>query len=455
MEQLDLTATAGIWTELIARQRLDAVAEQAAGLSLPDLVRTLERLPVTDRAVAFRLLPKEKAHEVFERFDDGLRAELFSSLRDDDVVGLFAGLDPDDRVHLMDELPAGVAHRLLQRLSEDERELTAPILGYGRGTIGRRMSTEYLRLRPGQSVGDALTLARRYGEGAETIYVLPVVDDARVLLGVVSLRALFLAAAETPVAELMTDPVFVTATDGEEAASRRCVDAQVLAVPVVDLEERLVGILTFDDAARIVQRAEDEDASRAGAAEPIRRPYLSTPINRLVRTRVVWLFFLAISAALTVGVLDYFEEDLAQVVALASFIPLLIGTGGNTGSQAAVTITRALAVGDVRARDIGRVLLREVRVGTVLGLTLGAIAFLVIMGVSLFSESYTAPIGLTVGLSMLAICILAAAAGGAIPCIAKSLRIDPAVMSTPFIATFVDATGLIVYFLVAKAILGI
>ncbi|MCP3425865.1 magnesium transporter [Rothia sp. AR01] len=455
MEQLDLNATAGIWTELIAEGRLDAVAEQAASLSRPDLVRTLERLPVTDRAVAFRLLAKDEAHAVFERFDDGLRAELFSSLRDDDVVRLFDALDPDDRVHLMDELPAGVTHRLLQRLSEEERELTAPILGYERGVIGRRMSTEYVRLHPGHSVGDALTLARRRGDDAETIYVLPVVDDSLVLVGVVGLRALFLAGSDALVADLMTAPISVSAHDEEEAAARRCVDAQVLAVPVVDREDRLVGILTFDDAVRIIQSAEDEDASRAGASEPLGRPYLSTPITRLVRSRAVWLFFLAISAALTVGVLDYFEDDLAQVVALASFIPLLIGTGGNTGSQAAVTITRALAVGDVRSRDIGRVLLREVRVGAVLGLTLGGIAFLVILGVSLFSASYTAPIGLTVGISMLAICVLAASAGGAIPCIAKSLRIDPAVMSTPFIATFVDATGLIVYFLVAKAILGI
>ncbi|WP_374116465.1 magnesium transporter [Hoyosella sp. YIM 151337] len=451
----DLDAVVDEWPDRIREGSLSAVARQAADLSLPDLVWVLERLRVRDRAIVFRVLPKGLAHEVFERFDDGLRGELFSSLRDDQVVSLFADLDPDDRVHVMDELPASVAKKLLQGLSKHERELTAPILGYERGSIGRWMSTEYVRVLENQTVAQALTQIRQRGRDAETIYTIPVTDPAKRLAGVVSLRELMLADPEVHVSDVMSEPISVAATEPEEDAARRCLDAQVLAMPVVDREQRLVGILTVDDAVRITTVAEEEDAARAGAMEPLGRPYLSTPVRSIVRARVVWLLLLAVSAVATVGVLDHFEDDLAAVVTLAVFIPLLIGTGGNTGSQAAVTITRALALGDVRPRDVGVVLFREIRTGALLGAMLGALAFGAIALVALAVDGYTMEIGTVVAVSMLAICTLAASVGGVIPLFAKAVKIDPAVMSTPFIATFVDATGLILYFVIAKAVLGI
>ncbi|AEF38519.1 magnesium transporter [Hoyosella subflava] len=451
----DLDAVVDDWPDRIREGSLSAVARQAADLSLPDLVWVLERLRVRDRAIVFRLLPKSLAHEVFERFDDGLKGELFTSLRDDQVVSLFSDLDPDDRVHVMDELPATVAKKLLQGLSKHERELTAPILGYDRGSIGRWMSTEFVRVLEGQTVAAALMQIRQRGRDAETIYTVPVTDTAKRLVGVVSLRDLMLADPEVLVSEVMNEPISVTASEADETAARLCLDAQVLALPVVDKEDRLVGILTVDDAVRITAVAEEEDAARAGAMEPLGRPYLSTPVRTLVRTRVIWLLLLAVSAVATVGVLDHFEDDLAAVVTLAVFIPLLIGSGGNTGSQAAVTITRALAVGDVRPRDVGVVLFREVRTGAVLGALLGTLALGAISLVAVFVDGYTAEIGVVVAVSMLAICTLAASVGGVIPLFAKAVKIDPAVMSTPFIATFVDATGLILYFVIAKLVLGI
>ncbi|GGC64464.1 magnesium transporter [Hoyosella rhizosphaerae] len=452
-EDLD-TAITG-WPDRLREGDLAAVGREAADMALPDLVWVLERLRVRDRAIVFRLLPKGLAHEVFERFDEGLRAELFTSLRDDQVVMLFGDLDPDDRVHLMDELPASVAKKLLQGLSKHERELTAPILGYERGSIGRRMSTEYVRVLDSQTVLEALTQVRHRGRDAETIYTVPVTDSAKALVGVVSLRDLMLADTGKPVGQIMNEAISVYASEDAEDAARRCLDSQVLALPVVDKEERLVGILTVDDAVRIIRQAEEEDAARAGAVEPLGRPYLSTPVRSLVRSRVVWLLLLAVSAVATVGVLDHFEDDLATVVTLAVFIPLIIGTGGNTGSQAAVTITRAVALGDVRPRDVGIVLLREIRTGAALGALLGALALAAISTVAFFFDGYTAELGVVVAASMLAICTLAASVGGVIPLFAKAVKIDPAVMSTPFIATFVDATGLIIYFLIAKVVLGI
>jgi magnesium transporter len=245
----------------------------------------------------------------------------------------------------------------------------------------------------------------------------------------------------------MRDAQTSTATDDAEVAARRCADQGLLALPIVDSESRLVGILTIDDAVRILEREESEDAARQGGAEPLRRPYLATPIFSIVRSRVVWLLVLAIGATLTVQVLSVFEATLAEVTVLALFVPLLIGTGGNTGNQAATTVTRALALNDVQARDILRVLSRELRVGLSLGTLLGTAGF------GITALVYDARLGLVVGLTLVAVCTMAATVGGIMPLLARTIRVDPAVFSNPFITTFVDAIGLVVYFVIARAIL--
>lgn len=413
------------------------------------IVRQLEREDAADRAVLYRLLPRDRALEVFELLEPGLRAELFSGLRDEDVSRLFEDLDPDDRAQLVDELPAGVAQKLMRGLSPAERELTAPILGYPKGSIGRHMSTEYVRLQPQLTLGDALTHVRHRGVDAETVYTLPVTDQERRVLGVVGLRDLVMRRSDVLVSEVMTDAVHVHAQEDAEPAARSVVDAQVLAAPVVDGEDRLLGILTIDDASRILEAAEDEDAARQGASEPLRRPYLTTPVFGIVRARVVWLLVLAISALLTVQVLGVFEATLEQVVTLALFIPLLTGTAGNTGSQAATTVTRALAMGEVHQRDVLAVAWREVRVGLLLGGLLG------VLGFGLGALVFGWELGLVLGITLIAICTLAATVGGAMPMLARAIRADPAVFSTPFISTFCDATSLIIYFAVATWILGL
>lgn len=414
-----------------------------------ETVRLLEREDAADRAVLYRLLSRDRALAVFEMLDSAMRSELFTGLRDEDVARLFEELDPDDRAQLVDELPAGVAQKLMRGLSARERELTAPLLGYPRGSVGRRMSTEYVRLQPELSVGDALRHVQRRGMEAETIYTLPVTDAERRLLGVIGLRDLVMHEPAALVGALMVEARQVRATEEAEQAARACVDVNLLAVPVVDGQDRLLGILTVDDAARILSDAEDEDAARAGATEPLRRPYLATPIFAIMRSRVVWLLVLAVSALLTVQVLEIFEDTLAAVVTLALFIPLLTGTAGNTGSQAATTVTRALALGDVRLRDVGVVAFREVRVGFMLG------AFLGTLGFALTSLVYSVDMGIVIGVTLLSICTMAATVGGLMPMLARAIRVDPAVFSTPFISTFCDATGLLIYFLIATSVLGL
>jgi magnesium transporter len=417
--------------------------------SAADIVRLLEREDAPDRAVLYRLLVRDKALEVFELLDAAMRAELFRALRDEDVARVFEELDPDDRVLLLDDLLAGVAQKLLSGLSPAERELTAPLLGYARGSVGRVMSTEYVRLQPQLTLGDALSHVRYRGRAAETVYTLPVTDPEHRVLGVVGLRDVVMRSADTVVADVMTDARHVYAHAPAEASARSLIDARLLAVPVVDGEERLVGILTVDDASRILEEAEDQDAARQGASEPLRRPYLTTPVLGIVKSRVVWLLVLAVSALLTVGVLDVFEATLEQVVTLALFIPLLTGTAGNTGAQAATTVTRALAMGDVSSGDVLAVAWREVRVGAILGGLLG------VLGFALASLAFDQALGAVIGLTLFGICTLAATVGGVMPMLAKALRADPAVFSTPFISTFCDATSLIGYFFVAAWILGL
>ena len=454
----DPTAARSVDDPSVAARRVDALlsdgdlrpaAELLSGMPVGLVVEVLERTAAKDRAVLFRLLPKDTANAVFESLDPPLQSELIRDLHDDRVREIFADLDPDDRAGLVDELPARVATRLLRDLSQDEQELTATVLDYPNGSVGRRMSPEFVSTHPDTTAGETLTRVRDRIDEVETIYALPVTDDERRLVGIVGLRAVMRADPATPIRELMNDALSARARQSEETAARRSAEARLIVMPIVDDEHRLVGILTFDDALRIIEDAESEDSARQGGVEPLRRPYLSTPMRSLVRSRVVWLLVLAVGAALTVQVLEVFESTLEQVVALSLFVPLIIGTGGNTGNQAATTVTRAIALGDVRPRDVFRVLIQEARTGLTLGLILGSAAFAVAGMV------YGVDFGMVIGLTLLTLCTVAASVGGIMPLLAKTLKADPAVFSNPFISTFVDATGLVVYFLIARAVLGL
>ncbi|PRZ43134.1 magnesium transporter [Antricoccus suffuscus] len=434
---------------LLRDEDLAGVTSVLSTMSVAEILAAMRRLRSNRQALLYRLLDKDVAMAVFERLAPAVQTELVAGLRDEELVSLVEDLDPDDRVLLFDELPAQVADRLLHGLSPQERRLTTPMLGYPQGSTGRRMSPEYVRVKPTMTVAETLDRVRRVGSDVETVYTLMVTDEVRHLVGVVALDDVVLASESTPIGEIYRETASVTAISNAEDAARLCADLRAIALPVVDSEQRLIGILSIDDALTILEDAESEDAARAGGAEPLRRPYLSTPIHRLVRARTVWLLVLAVSAMLTVGVLERFEATLGEAVVLALFIPLLTGIGGNTGSQAASTLTRALAVADVRPADIGRVVMREAQVGLTMGAVLGA------LGWCIATPIYGVDIGNIIALTLLSVCTIAAVVGGAMPLLAKTLRVDPAVFSTPFISTFCDATGLLIYFTIASAILGL
>ncbi|WP_208728309.1 magnesium transporter [Oceanidesulfovibrio indonesiensis] len=410
----------------------------------------LSRLGPEHRAVAFRLLPKDRALRVFEEMDPSEQGRLIATLRKEHVVELFREMDPDDQVRLMDELPAKIAKDLLEGLSPQERHLTSILLGYPDDTVGRIMSPEFVSLRPTMTVSQAIEKVRRAGKMAETVYTLPVTEESFRLIGVVSLRELVLARPEALVGDLMNQEVFSAhADDDQEEAARLILEAGVIALPVLDREDRLVGVFTVDDAMEVLELESTEDFALSGATTSLNMPYMSASVLRLARIRVVWLLVLVLTASISVKVLDIFEATLQSVVTLTLFIPLLIDTGGNIGAQSSTLVVRAMAVGEIRFKDVFLVILRELRVGLLLGLMLGALALLPV------SYFFDPKISLVLSLSLVSICIISATSGAALPMLAKRVGVDPAVVSAPIITTLVDSLGLIVYFLFANAILDI
>lgn len=436
--------------EMIEASDIVALQEWLAETGVLDIAEELSRVDPADKAVAVRLLPRDRALQVFEALDPADQQQVLEGLRGDRVRQLVEGLDPDDRARLLDELPAKVAHRLLSQLSPHERELTNVLLGYPPESAGRVMSPEFVNLRESMTVADALAKVRRAGRDAETIYTLPVTDDQRRLVGVVSLKQLVLNPPSIPLGDLMAQDIhYVHVTEDREVAARLIQEADLLALPVLDSEGRLVGVITVDDAMEVMEAEQTEDLALGGATTPLGRPYLSMSVFGLARARAMWLLILIVAAALTVNILQFFEGTLQDLLRLALFIPLLMNTGGNTGSQAATVVIRSMAVGEVRFVDLPRVIWREARVGVVLGVMLAAVGF---FPVALF---FSVGLATTVSLTLVVICSWATFAGATLPMLAERTGIDPAVVSAPLITTFVDATGLVIYFLIARAVLGV
>ncbi len=437
-------------TELVAARDFDAVSGWLAEHGALDIAEELPRLAPTDQAVVFRLLAKDRALAVFEAVDPVHQQQLIDALADESVHELFLHLDADDRVRLLDEMPAAVASRLLANLPDDARENTNRLLGYTEESVGRTMSPRYISIRGNQTAADALARIRRAGLRPRELLVLPITDDQRTLLGVVDLPELVAADSSTRVSDLARAETYsVRVDEDQERGARLIQEADLVALPVVDTEDRLVGVLTVDDAMEVIEEEETEDIQRAGGVEPLGLPYMQAGVFLLARKRAVWLLILIVAAVATVNVLEFFEETLEAVVALALFIPLLIDTGGNSGSQAATVVIRSMAVGEVRFRDLPRILHRELRVGLLLGLMLGAIGFPIVWAF------YGVDFAMVISATLLVICTWASFAGGILPVLAKRINIDPAVVSAPVITTLVDATGLIIYFLIARAVLGI
>lgn len=428
---------------------IEKIRSQAGQGQFSQIAEELSRVAAEDRAKLLAALPESQAAPVFRFLDPAYQEEVLHGLSQPQVLRLVEALNPDDRARLLEQMPAALARNLLTGLSPAERRMTTELLGYPPQSAGRYMTPEFLVLTPDLPVAEAWEKIRSQGKRAETIYVLPVISGDARYIGIIHLRELVMADPEQKVHEFLDDTLPpILATEDREIAARSIQRTAALAAPVVDAQGRLLGLVTVDDAMDILDREGEEDLARAGGgAEPLNRPYFSVSVLRLARTRFVWLLTLAIAAVLTVNVLKVFEATLEAMVTLALFIPLLIDTGGNSGAQSATVLVRAMSVGEVEAGDFLQILLREAAVGLLLGSMLALMSF---VPVWLFAGH---KIALVVALTLVCICGWASAVGAAVPLAAWRLGIDPAVASAPFITTLIDATGLIFYFLIARAVL--
>jgi magnesium transporter len=436
--------------EAIELGDVKAISRHIEVLAPHEIAEEIARLDSLESTLVWRLLPKDEALEVFEELDAANQQQLLSGMRDQAFRDLLERMDPDDRARLLGEAPASFVKKVLAGLSPKERKMTAELLGYPEETVGRYMSPELITIPVNTSVTEILEIIRRRGRDAETISVLGVVDKARKFVGTIDLTDLVMAEQDLTAGDLANpDAATVLVTDDAEAAARLVQDTNHLAAMVLDTEGRVVGVLTVDDAIDIIEDANSEDFARQAASLPSTGHYLSGKVFTLARLRIVWLMFLIVAATLTVSVLQLFEGSLERFTALALFMPMLIGTGGNVGAQAATSAVRAIALGEVRPQDVLRVAWRESRVGLLLGFGLGIVGLIAGWLVASWQ------VGLTVAIAIMVVCMWAATVGSVMPLAAKALRIDPAVISAPMVTTLVDATGLVIYFLVAGLILGI
>ena len=414
-----------------------------------------ERIPLL-----FRLLPKELASETFVEMDTDDQELLIRSFSDNELKEIVDELYVDDAADLVEEMPANVVKRILKQADPEMRKSINQILRYPENSAGSIMTTEYVSLRPEMTVEEAILRIRRQGVDKETIYTCYVTAKDRYLMGLVSVKDLLLAVDdETPIEEIMlTNFISVTTHTDQEEVARMFSRYNFLALPVVDGEGRMVGIVTFDDAMDVIEEETTEDIELMGGMTPSEKTYLKSNPFDLFRNRIPWLMLLMVSATFTGLIITAFEGALAAQVALTAFIPMLMGTGGNSGAQTSVTVIRALSLGELKLSDVGRVLGKELITSLLCGIALGAVCFAKIWLIDrmlMGNTDITLMVDLVVCLTLAATVVCAKLVGGILPLAAKAMGLDPAVMASPFISTIVDALSLLVYFFFAQSLLGL
>ena len=425
-----------------------------------DIAGIFEDLEDKQIPILFRLLTKEQAAETFVEMESDAQELLIRGFSDNELKEVLDELYVDDAADLVEEMPANVVKRILKAADPEMRSSINQILRYPEYSAGSIMTTEYVSLRPNMTVEEAILRIRRQGVDKETIYTCYVTAKDRQLLGIVTVKDLLLADDdEMTIEELMlTNLIFVTTQTDQEDVARMFSKYNFLALPVVDGEGRMVGIVTFDDAMDVMEEEATEDMELMSGMTPSEKPYLRSSPFELFKNRIPWLMLLMVSATFTGLIMTSFEDALAAQIALSAFIPMLMGTGGNSGSQSSVTVIRGLSRGELEFRDVGTVLLKELCTALMCGVTLAAVCFAKIWLVDhlLFgNENITLMVDLVVCCALCVTVVLAKLVGCLLPIGAKAIKLDPAVMASPFISTIVDALSLLVYFLFAKMLLHV
>ncbi|MFW6181182.1 MAG: magnesium transporter [Spirochaetota bacterium] len=437
--------------ELLEQRRYHQLKNILAGALPPDIVEIIQDLEVSEQVILFRLLSKETAAEVFSLLNHEEQEELLEHFSRDAVKGIIEEMDPDDRAELFEELPDAMVRRLIRLLSPEDRSVLNQLLNYPEDSAGRLMTPELIKIERDLTAQQAIDRIRRTGINKETIYYSYVVDEQETLIGAVSLRQLLFADPGTPVEELMTtNLVYVNTHEDQEEVARILSRYDLSALPVVDHQQKLVGIITIDDVVDVIEEEATEDFHKMAGMGATEAPYFATGFFLLGRKRALWLVVLLVTSYLSSIVLKHYSPVLEIVIPLAFFIPMLTGTCGNSGMQSATLIIRGLAVGEVVLQDVFRILAREILMGAFLGVVLGGFAYLR----ALFLE-VNPLVGVSVGLAVLISVITANTIGSMLPLILKKLRIDPAISAGPFISTIIDVTTLLLYFEIAKLLFGI
>lgn len=410
-----------------------------------------------DVAVLFRILPREFAADIFEYLTLEQQEEILRALGNEGVAAVLNEMAPDDRTALLEELPGAVTQKLITLLSPDERKIATTLLGYPEGSVGRRMTPDYIAVRENMTVSEVFDHIRKVGHDKETMNVIYVVDDQGRLIDDIRLRELVLSDPSRHLSELMDRRYDVLSVEqDQEEAVKEFKRLDRVALPVVDSTGLLVGMVTVDDILDVAEEEVTEDMQRMGAVQALEAPYMNVGFFEMVRKRAVWLAILFVGEMLTATAMGYFEHEIARAVVLALFIPLIISSGGNSGSQASTLIIRALAIEEVHLRDWWRVMYREIGAGLALGTVLGSIAILRIVLWPWRDETYGEHymlLALTVSLSLIGVVLYGTLTGSMLPLLLKRMGLDPAVMSAPFVATLVDVTGIVIYFSIAAVIL--
>jgi magnesium transporter len=439
--------------QLIEERKYASLREKLTHLNEVDVADFMEVLPNTQEMLVFGLLDKEVAADVFANLPIENQTELINSLDDHQLSTIIEDLSVDDAVDMIGELPANIVRRILRNAQPDTRKLINTFLRYPDHSAGSIMTAEFIDLKKELTVKEAIGRIREIGEDKETIYTCYVTDQQHRLEGIVTVKDLLLAHDEKLVEDLMEkDVISVHTTDDQEVAAQLFNKYDFLSLPVVDTENRLVGIVTVDDAVDVMEDEATEDIEKMAALSPSEKPYLKTSVIELARHRIVWLLVLMVSGMLTGLILDKYEAAFVAIPILVSFIPMLTDTGGNAGSQSSALIIRGLAVGELGPKDWFKIVWKEIRVGCIVGVILAAVNYVRII---LTYKGIDPFIALTVSCAIFATVLLAKVLGCLLPLLAQKIKLDPALMAAPLITTLVDAFSLIIYFTTAKELLHI
>lgn len=438
--------------ELVNEKQYRRVKEQLAEQNEADIAELIGELDAEKKIVVFRMLPKELSSDVFACLEPDDQEHIINSIGDYELKYIVEDLFVDDAVDMLEELPANVVKRVLKIATPDTRNLINQFLNYPDNSAGSIMTAEYVGLKQRMTVEEAFAYIRKNGVDKETIYTCYVMDSKRTLEGVVTVKDLLMNPYETVLRDIMdTHVIKAVTTDDQEDVMDMFQHYDLLSLPVVDHENRLVGIVTIDDIVDVMEQEATEDFEKMAAMAPSEKPYLKTGVFQLARNRILWLMILMISSMVTGGILAKYENAFAVIPLLVTFIPMLTDTGGNAGSQSSTLIIRGMAVGEIEPSDVLKVVWKELRVGIVVGIILGAVNFVRLVIMYPGSEM----ICLTVVLSLFATVILAKTIGCVLPIAAKVLRLDPAIMAAPLITTIVDAFSLVIYFQLACKLLNL